>query len=317
MFRVLLLFLPLWFPPEANSLEIQGEMKVKAHRLVRLQAKGVPEGAALIWDVTPEDAVDVEEVGQRIVFSAASGEYKVRCRAITFREGKTEVASARVVVTIEGGITPSPTPTPKDRLDPVKATGRLRFGSAGCTATVVGPRRTDGRWDVLTASHCTGEVGSRGSISLKDGRSLAVTCVARDRRCDISWLTTDDATQGDLYYAVVSSENPAVGTEVWHQGYGVDRPGNHEAGVITGVENSDGQLRLRISVSSGDSGSGFFRRDNGELVSVVCCGSGLDVWGGSALAARRLRPGVMREELEVNAPWHPIPLPRHWSSMAP
>jgi hypothetical protein len=38
------------------------------------------------------------------------------------------------------------------KLDSVAALGRFRFGKAGCTATMIGSRRPDGCWDVLTAA---------------------------------------------------------------------------------------------------------------------------------------------------------------------
>jgi len=311
MLRLMLVLIPLWFPPQASAMTVCGELKVKRDRIVRLCAKDAPVGAALLWDVVPEEKVDAEEFGGRLYFTAPPGVYQVKLRALVTTDGKTEVTTARATVVIEGE-TPVPVPpAPKHFLDPVKATGKLRFGNSGCTATVIAPRRSDGRWDVLTASHCTGEPGSRGSITLKDGRTLAVTVTVRNRTCDLSWMTTDDVSLSDVYYANLAPENPAVGVEVWHEGYGIDRPTNHEAGTITGGQNRDGQLRLRISVSSGDSGSGFFRKDTGELVSVVCCGSGLDVWGGSVEMARSLRPGAkdgVGASAEVRRP-RPLPPP--------
>ena len=54
---------------------------------------------------------------------------------------------------------------------------------------------------------------------------------------------------------------------------------------MTAGPDSNGQLQFRLSVSSGDSGSGIFRADTGEVVGVVCCTSGLGVnaamWGGA------------------------------------
>src|SRR5262249_36997558 len=97
-----------------------------------------------------------------------------------------------------------------------------------------------------------------------------------------------------LPYALLARTDPAPGTAVWHNGYGVDKPGNREDGVVTAAPNADGQLQFRLSVSSGDSGSGIFRADTGELVGVVCCTTGLGVntamWGGASTTALRLRP---------------------------
>jgi hypothetical protein len=53
-------------------------------------------------------------------------------------------------------------------------------------------------------------------------------------------------------------------------GYGVDKPGNKETGHMVSGPDGNGQLRMNLSVSSGDSGSGTIRADTGELVAVVC-----------------------------------------------
>jgi len=199
-------------------------------------------------------------------------------------------------------ITPFPIPIAPDKppiiinANPEAATGQLRFGNAGCTATVMYPRRSDGRWEILTAAHCTGGVGSKGSIKLKDGRTIAVTVAVRDQKCDVSWLVTDDATLTELPYAKLAVGDPAVGVSIWHMGYGVDKPGNKETGAVVRGPDSKGQLEMTLSVSSGDSGSGIFRSDNGELIAVVCCTSSMgrpgSMWGGSATSAARLRPSI-------------------------
>lgn len=286
----LLLLLPFLTTQAPSEVAIHGETRVKSHRLVRLQARGHASGSILIWDVSPEEVCDVEEMGDRLVFSAPPGTYRVRLRVLTLREGGATQQSARVVVNIHADDgKPAPTPPPAERPDPVGATGRLRFGSAGCTATIIGPRRADGRWDVLTAAHCTGAVGSTGTLRLSDGRSLSVTVTARDTQADLAWLVTEKV-EGALPHAVLARTAAPEGTAVWHQGFGVDRPGNRESGRILATASPRGQLALRLSVSSGDSGSGIFREDTGELVAVVCCTSGSTTYAGSSVSALSLKP---------------------------
>jgi hypothetical protein len=61
------------------------------------------------------------------------------------------------------------------------ALGRIQFGNAGCTATIIGPRRADGRYDVLTASHCVSTIGQHGTMRLLDGRTVGLLVQAIDR----------------------------------------------------------------------------------------------------------------------------------------
>lgn len=201
-------------------------------------------------------------------------------------------------------------PPPGQPADPVAATVRLRFGNSGCTATVVGPRRPDGKWDVLTAAHCTGGVGSRGTITLKNGQSLAVTVTVRNTTADLAWMVTDQVIE-QLPFANLATTNPAPGTALWHQGYGIDVPGNRETGTVTRGPDQNGQLQMHLSVSPGDSGSGIFRQDTGELIAVTCCTSGLArraaMWGGASTVAINLRPRVAAQTSPVvPSRLHPI-----------
>jgi hypothetical protein len=206
-------------------------------------------------------------------------------------------------------IKPPEVPPPAQKADPTQATGRLRFGTSGCTATVMYPRRPDGRWDILTAAHCTGGPGSKGSITMKDGRTINVTVAVREPGADISWLVTDNPVDS-LPFAHLAVSNPSTGTKVWHTGYGVQVPGNREDGEIIGV-TQEGQLSMYLSVSSGDSGSGIFRDDTGELVAVVCCttrkGAKVVMYGGHCERAVQLRPkGVATSDTGV---WEPMEIP--------
>ncbi len=196
-----------------------------------------------------------------------------------------------------------PTPTP----DAPAALVRIQIGNAGCTATVMGPRREDGRWWLLTAAHCTRAVGDRGSARLKDGRTFGFHVATREPNADVAWLVSE--TNSDEYpFAVLAATSPAVGSKVWHAGYGVDRPGNREDGTVEAGPDQNGQVRFRLSVSSGDSGGGICLNERNEVISPVCCttakGQMAQVWGASPEACARARPTVMALE-----GWDPIDVP--------
>jgi hypothetical protein len=185
--------------------------------------------------------------------------------------------------------------------DPVAATCRLEVpmgdGRWACgTATVVGPRRADGRWDVLTALHCFPQGRTRGRLTLPDGRSFGVKLTASDAGSDLAWAVTDRRS-GFMPHAWLG-EDAGAGSLVWHEGLGVDRPGNREHGAGLGAEKfglaGGAMLKLKMNVSSGDSGSGLFDCRTGLLGGVVSCtlkpGSLTSVWAGPASAAKRCRP---------------------------
>lgn len=306
---------------QAQVVKVVGETKYKGCSLVSLRAEGVDAKAAILWDVYPMDGVQLANNPRGVFeFVAEPGKYSVQLIVLaTTPDGGLNATRQRVTVEVcecdkpkPPGPTPPgpvpPTPPGSGKLDPVNALGRIQFGNAGCTATVIGPRRADGRWDVLTAAHCVSGVGARGRMQLKDGRTLTLTVVVHERNADLAWCTTDEKFE-DLSYAHVAATNPAPGTNVWHMGYGVDRPGNREDGVITGGEDSSGQIRMELNVSSGDSGGGIFRTDTGELISTVCCtkapGRRIDVWGASPNAINRGRAQVAKDE------WVPVDIPTY------
>jgi hypothetical protein len=143
---------------------------------------------------------------------------------------------------------------------------------------------------------------------LRDGRSCELRVVTVHGTPDLAWCVTEEALP-DWPFALVAGRNPEPDTPVWHAGFGTDRPGNREEGTVAERENKQGQLRLLLNVSSGDSGGGIFRADSGELVAVVCCTSGagrkVAMWGASAEAIVRTRPApTAREPL-----WVPLPIP--------
>lgn len=310
MKQVLTLAVMLAACTAASAAEITGDTKYNAHGLVRLRAKDADPKAALLWRVNPSKDVQRATTPRGVLeFAAPPGSYDVELLTIrVLPDGAVDVAESRVTVVIGGTSPPKPDPKPPQngKLDPVNALGRIQFGNAGCTATVIGPQRADGRWDVLTAAHCVRN-GDRGSMRLKDGRTLAIRVVKREATSDLAWCVTDDPVEG-LSYANLAASNPQPGVGVWHMGYGIDKPGNREDGMVSESQNSDGQTRFVLSVSSGDSGGGIFRTDTGELVSTVCCTSSLSnkgsMWGASLERIKANRPTTLLLD-----EWKPIDLP--------
>jgi hypothetical protein len=209
---------------------------------------------------------------------------------------------------IEGRIKLKPVkvdpPTPKT--DPLQAITRIQFASAGCTATIIGPRREDGRWLLLTAAHCVAREGMGGVATVRDGRRVSVKVAKMDKTSDLAWLLTDDSIDS-LPGATLAASPPPVGRKVWHQGYGIDRPDNRETGEVLSMPDSKGQIRFMLSVSSGDSGGGIIDAESGEVVGAVCCTSGLSrkvtMWGGGPDAARKLLRSVASDK------WEPLQMP--------
>jgi hypothetical protein len=274
-----------------GQVEIVGPATVEPFRLVELAAKGDVAGKALVWDVTPEENADVRELpGGKVVFVAPPGVYRVKLRAIAVKDGATTVDTARHSVTVSPLKTPPVLPPGKPPsggagvLDPMRARVRLSIESSpgrfsGCTGTVIYPRRDNGEWHILSANHCIPASNGAGTVTTVDGRKIKVTVKARDPEADVAWFETSGAPD-DLAYAILSKELPAVGTEVWHAGYGVDKPGNTERGKVTGAERRDGKIEYAISVSSGDSGTGFFRADTAEVVGTLY---GTEGWAGRTI----------------------------------
>lgn len=300
-----------------GGLSVEGDLAVAEHRLGRLEAKGVSDSAQVRWRVPA--GLSVWKHGRVLVFTGEPGAYRVELLVIDFERKAFE--ETEVNVTIGGRDFPAPPvppPAPKPpepkppepkppekpapKAEPAKALLKLRVGSAGCTATVIGPRRPDGRWDILTASHCL-DGNSKGTVTTQDGRVLKVTKTAQDASADLCWLVTDDAVES-LPFATLAAAVPASGTAVWHAGYGVHVPGNREDGKVLGQDGQ--QVRMSLSVSSGDSGGGIFRSDTNELIASVCCtrskGSVATMWGGSSVRAIALRPAVKAADV-------PPPLP--------
>lgn len=201
---------------------------------------------------------------------------------------------------------PAPVPPPV-RPNARAAIGRIQFGNAGCSATVIGPRRHDGRYLVLTANHCIAGQPRTGSMKLRNGDAFPIRVVNTDPRADCCWCVTD-VMDRELPFAYLAEKTPAVGTKCWHSGFGVDIPGNREDGeVATGVL-PDGKVGMILSVSSGDSGGGILTDSEDRVFSCVCCTSGMArrarMYGAGAEAIRRAMPTN-----DVLDDWTPLPIP--------
>lgn len=255
-------------------------VSAEPYKLVDLAPPAAVEGAAYLWDVVPEDVADVRELpGGRLILTGPPGRYALKLRAVTMAEGKLAVQTTRYVVTINGAVAPPPRPpdkppaVPEGRLDPMRARVRLSVPaeggrSYGCSGTVIRPRQPGGKWQMLSAAHCIPGGKTEGTIRTTDDRSFRVRLLVADRRADIAWFEILEPP-ADLWYADLAREVPAVGTPIWHAGYGVDRPGNTERGTIRRGERADGMIEMDISTSSGDSGTGFFHDKNGQVVAVL------------------------------------------------
>lgn len=205
-------------------------------------------------------------------------------------------------------VPPPPVVPPKPSPNTPAAIVRITFGNSGCSATVIGDRNADGTYDVLTAAHCVSSIGQRGTMRLKDGRTGGIRVVNIDRKADVCWCVTE--VNSEVYpFAVLAATTPAIGTRVWHAGYGVDIPGNREDGVVEAGQDGNGQVRYRLSVSSGDSGGGICVNEKNEVLSPVCCttarGQVAQVWGASPESCARARPTTM-----VMDDWKPIEIPQ-------
>jgi len=307
--NALLLFLP---SPGLGQIKLPEEFKVRLGRLARLEAVC---DTPLKWINLHEDLdVFADSSGKAVfILGAKAGRYKIAA----FTSGKDGPSDpAYCVIVVEGpGAAPPPGPQLPGAADPVNATCKIIFGRSGCTATVVWPRRPDGKWDLLTAAHCTTVVGATGKATFKDGRVIDVSVSVRATGPDICWLVTESSSIASLPFAMIVKENPSAGVAIWHNGYGIDRPGSKETGKVLSGPDQAGQMKYYLSVSSGDSGGGIFRLDSGELTGCVCCTSSMarngSVWGGSAVLAQQMRPKGTAEEMLEADPSRPPPPDAH------
>lgn len=100
-----------------GEVKIVGDSRSDPHKLVTLRTSGA-DGAALIWDVSNEEAVSSREIADGTLdIVAKPGTYKVKVRAVWVKDGKISVETARHVLTFGDAPTP-PDPKPPTPPDP-------------------------------------------------------------------------------------------------------------------------------------------------------------------------------------------------------
>jgi hypothetical protein len=161
------------------------------------------------------------------------------------------------------------------------------------TGTVIGPRRKGGKWDILTAAHCTLGPGTACEVTLSGGKRVAcrVTGFSPLDRADVAWLTTDAADLGDLPHALLGDREPKAGDAVWHRGLSQTNKGALRQGRFTGRRGSHGSACLSIDCWKGDSGCAFFCERTGRVMATLTGGNPtLGEIGPTCVAAAAFRP---------------------------
>ena len=106
-------------PAPVVALAIVGPTQIDPYKLVKLSANKDATGAAVLWDLTPEDAADIiDNSDGKLTFTAPPGTYKIKLRLIRLTDGKTTAEVARSTVVI-GTPTPPAPPTPPTPTDPL------------------------------------------------------------------------------------------------------------------------------------------------------------------------------------------------------
>lgn len=136
---------------------------------------------------------------------------------------------------------------------------RIQTGSAGCSATVVGPKV------VVTAAHCGGE-GATSQFKLNgktySGKIDRSAIYPRQDHDVAVIITTQEIPENEVgKYAIVKG-TVQVGTEVTLLGYGCTRPG--------GGGGNDGVLRIGQTKVTGFSGYDFVSSSPGGA--ALCFG---------------------------------------------
>lgn len=96
--------------------QIKGSTTVEQYKLVQLNTLNVSEDTAVLWDIYPEELVDIKEYSDgSLVFVGPPGDYKVKLRLINGRN----VSTLRTTVKITG-TAPKPGPVnPDNPVNPV------------------------------------------------------------------------------------------------------------------------------------------------------------------------------------------------------
>ena len=70
--------------PSPDAPRITGELKYKPHQLVKLKALNIPNGAGLIWRVSPRSNVQRATVAPTLLeFAAPPGQYEIELLIMT------------------------------------------------------------------------------------------------------------------------------------------------------------------------------------------------------------------------------------------
>lgn len=105
-----------WAGGADAQLSIRGETRVAPYKIVRLQAVGQPDKAAVVWRYDKK-ALDGGRSGDRLWLTGPPGTYSVEVMSIRLDDkGNTQVDEAEVTVMIG---TPGPAPGPTPPVPPV------------------------------------------------------------------------------------------------------------------------------------------------------------------------------------------------------
>lgn len=229
------------------------------------------------------------------LLSALSGSHWIRSAimAIATMFGTLQLAKQEIPAAVEKAAKELPKKIINLPRTSTDAIGRLRIGNSGCTATIVGPiDADDAKIELLTAAHCI-RVNDAAMFTMHDGRILHCKCVSRDAGADAAWLVADNP-KGDLPYLLLADDMPQRGEAVFHQGFGIDRPGNKEVGLFEQVADNGRKCMYRLNVSPGDSGGAIVLDRDFSILSPVCCSSNRggmgDVFGATPMACAKIRP---------------------------
>jgi len=325
--------------PANGQPALKGPAEVEYPSLARFSLDNAPPKAKIVWRVFPSAGVDrADTFPHKLQFLASPGTYQVEASVHWIASGEIEVLAITATVKVVSPPAPTPpaptppaptppaptppAPTPPAPANPLQAIGRIGFSGAWCTAAPIEPQRADGRYYLCTAAHCVSSVGQEGVYYAKSGTNYRVRVVALNQSLDAAILVTVNPQPAGLPTLKLASRSPAVGTRIWHAGYGVDRPANVETGTVVGLPTSNNRSLLEciLNVSSGDSGGPLIVEGTRELVGVVCCtqrkGAKVRMYAGSVESLRRLLgqvdESVVSAEVQANGfedPDRPVEMP--------